>query len=105
MKQQLASLPEPQTQSIFLNAYSGKPHYVTPTLSAVHEAVVRYLFYAFVFSVPFEVVAAEYIGLLQNTVPKFVGIVLAALTLIRSHRYYRHIPRPLLLFAVYFGVY
>jgi O-antigen ligase len=106
MKSELTSPQQPaQTQPVVLRAPAGAADPAAPTLTALHEAVVRYVYYAFVFSVPFEAVAAQFMGLLNDTVAKAIGLLLAALTLFRPRRYYGQLPRPLFVFIAYLTVY
>ena len=75
-----------------------EPVFQTP---AVHW-VIRYLFYAFIFVLPFE---EAYIPGGTTSVPKLLGLALAAVALLQRHVCYRFPPKALWWFLVYFLVF
>jgi O-antigen ligase len=66
-------------------------------------AVLRWVFYAFVFSMP--LFQSINVGIEDATLPKLVGYLLLLVTLLHPHIGFRQVPQAFWYFAAYLGVY
>src|SRR5437870_13887774 len=73
--------------------------------TAGYAILVRYAYYAFVLSVPFEAVAVQYISTGSYAISKIFGYLLLALTLIQPRLYYGSLPRAMRFFVGYLCIY
>lgn len=91
----------PRLQGTKAIAVEGLPRGANPIVKT-HTAkwFIRYTFYAFIFSLPFEVIDLG----IGATIPKLIGVALAAFALLQWHVCYKFPPKAFWWFAIYVSV-
>jgi O-antigen ligase len=75
------------------------------TASARYLIFIRYTYYAFIFSVPFDAIAMKYMEGASFTLSRLIGYFLVLSTFAQPRTCYTRFPRAVPYFALYLGVY